>query len=57
MVLSMMGSIWYLDNRAYFHMTGNKELFNDLEEKDLQMHIKMGDDERYSSTGLGKFTF
>ena len=39
-----MGSVWYLDNGASFHMTGDKELFIDLEKKDIQMHIEMGDD-------------
>eukprot|EP00253_Pinus_taeda_P001491 PITA_01491 len=29
----------------------------DLEAKDLHMHIKMGDDEKYSATGLGTITF
>ena len=43
-VSSVMGSVWYLDSGASFHMTGDKETFSDLEEKDLQMHIKMGDD-------------
>ena len=43
MVSSMMDSVWYLEDKA---------LFTDLEEKDLQMHIDMGDDERYSSTRL-----
>ena len=38
-------------------MTSNKELFNILEEKDLQMHIKMGDDRRYIATGIGTVTF
>lgn len=38
-------------------MTGNKELFSDLEEKDLQMRIKMGDDGGYSATRLGTITF
>jgi len=56
MVSSMMGSVWYLDSGASFHMTGDKELFNDLEEKDLQMHIEMGDDENYSITELGMIT-
>ena len=41
-----MGSVWYLDSGASFHMTGDKELFSDLEKKDLQMHIEMGDDGR-----------
>ena len=35
MVSSAMGSVWYLDNGASFHMMGDKELFSRLEEKDL----------------------
>ena len=38
LVSSAMGSVWYLDSGASFHMTGDKELFSDLAEKDLQMH-------------------
>ena len=57
MVSLMKGSVWYLDSGASFHMTGDKEFFNELEEKDLQMHIEMGEDGRYSATGLGTFTF
>ena len=51
LVSSAMGSVWYLDSSASFHMTGDKELFNDLEEKDLQMYIKMG------ATDIGTITF
>lgn len=43
-VSSVMGSLWYLDNGASLHMTGDKELLSELEEKYLKMHIKMGDD-------------
>ena len=57
MVSTVIGSMWYLDSGASFHMTGNKEFFSSLEEKDLQMHIEMGDDERYSTTGIGTITF
>eukprot|EP00253_Pinus_taeda_P007721 PITA_07721 len=57
MVLSMLGSVWYLDSGASFHMTDDKELFNDLEEKYLHMHIKMGDNGKYSVTGLGSIDF
>ena len=32
-------------------MIGNKELFNNLEEKDLQLNINLGDDGRYSTKG------
>ena len=57
MVSSVMGSVWYLDSGAYFHNTGDKEPFSSLEEKDLQMHIEMGDDGRYSATEIGTITF
>jgi len=32
---SAIGSLWDLDSGASFHMTGVKELFSSLEEKDL----------------------
>ena len=35
----------------------SSDLFSDLEEKDLQMHIEMGDDGRYSATSIGTITF
>ena len=57
MVSSELGSVWYLDSGTSFHMTGDKELFSDLEEKYLQMHIKMGDDGSYSDTRIGTITF
>jgi hypothetical protein len=41
---SALGSVWYLDSGVSFHMTGDKEIFNDLEERDLKMHTEMGDD-------------
>ena len=33
---NVMGFMWYLDISALFHITGNRDLFNDLEEKALQ---------------------
>ena len=43
-----MGSVWFLESGASFHMNGDKDLFADLDEKDLGVHIEMGDDGRYS---------
>jgi hypothetical protein len=57
MVSSALGSVWYLDSGASFHMTGDKEIFSDLEERDLKMHIEIGDDGRYSATSIGTITF
>jgi hypothetical protein len=54
---SALGSVWYLDSGASFHMSGDKEIFNDLEERDLKMHIDMGDDGRYNATDIGTITF
>jgi hypothetical protein len=54
---SASGSVWYLDSGASFHMMGDKESFIDLEEKDLKMHIEMGNDGKYSATGIGTITF
>ena len=57
LVSSVMGSVWFLDSGASFHMTGDRDLFSDLEDKDLGVHIKMGDDGRYSATGIGTISF
>ena len=57
LVSSVMGSMWFLDSGASFHMTRDKDLFSDLDEKDLGVHIEMGDDGRYSATGIGTISF
>ena len=57
MVSSMMGCVWYLESGASFHMIDDKSLFSTLEEKDLKMHIEMGDDERYSVSRVGTVDF
>jgi len=38
-------------------MTGDRELFSELEEKYLKMHIEMGDDDNYSVTGVATIIF
>ena len=52
-----MQSVWFLDSGVSFHMTGEKDLFSDLNEKDLRVHIEMGDDGRYSATSIGTISF
>jgi len=57
MVSSMVGSGWFLGSGASFHMTSDKILFSTLEEKDLQILIAMGNDEKYSVSGVGTVIF
>ena len=57
LVSSVARSVWFLGSGASFHMTGDQDLFSDLEEKDLGVHIEMGDDGRYSATGIGTISF
>eukprot|EP00253_Pinus_taeda_P016348 PITA_16348 len=57
MVSLMMGCGWLLDSGASFHMTGDKSLFSTLEEKYLKILIEMGNDEKYSVSGVGRVTF
>lgn len=52
-----MEIMWYLDSDVTFHMTGNRDLFSDLEEKYLKHNIEFGDDERYSATDINTITF
>eukprot|EP00253_Pinus_taeda_P021397 PITA_21397 len=57
MVSSMVGCVWYLDSGVSFHMLGDKNIFSTLEEKDLQMQIKMGNAGKYHVSGEGMVVF
>eukprot|EP00253_Pinus_taeda_P028365 PITA_28365 len=57
LVSSVMGLVWFLDSGAPFDMTRDRDLFSDLEDKDLGVHIEMGDDGGYSATGIGTISF
>eukprot|EP00253_Pinus_taeda_P021784 PITA_21784 len=51
------GILRRIESGASFHMIGDKKLFSALEDKDLKMHIEMGDNERYSVLGVGMVAF
>ena len=57
MANTIMGSMWYLESGASFHMMGNIDLFSYFEEKYLKQSIEFGDDDRYRATGIGTITF
>ena len=57
MVSSMMGCGWFLDSGASFPMTSDDIFFSTLEDKDLKILIEMGNDEKYSVSGVGTISF
>eukprot|EP00253_Pinus_taeda_P030288 PITA_30288 len=48
---------WYIDSGASFHMTKNREYFNQLEEKEILVHIELGDNGKYTTMGVGIVSF
>lgn len=50
-------SAWYLDSGASRRMTKAWELFSSLMEKDLGIHVVLGDDAKYSVKGEGTIKF
>lgn len=52
MANSVGSNTWHIDSGASFHMTRNREYFIQLEEKDLQMNIELGDDGKLLPRGL-----
>ena len=42
-VSSALGSGWYFDSGASFHMTRDVNIFSELVEKDLQLHVELGE--------------
>jgi len=41
MAISIGSNTWYIDSRASFHMTENREYFSQLKEKDMQFQIEL----------------
>ena len=55
---STTGSIiWYIDTGASSHMTGQKRLFRDLQERGTRIHVELGDDAQYQAQGVGTVSF
>ena len=57
MVSYIVGCVWYLDSGVSFHISGDNNIFSTLEEKDIRMRIKMGDDGKYRVSGEGTIVF
>jgi hypothetical protein len=50
-------SAWYLDSGASHQMTKAREIFSSLMEKDLEVHVELGDDSKYVVKGEGIVLF
>lgn len=49
-------NMWYLDNGASNHMTGNLEFFSDIDRR-ITGKVRFGDDSRIDITGKGSIVF
>lgn len=54
---SMSSGSWYIDKGASCHMTGVREIFTSLVERDMDLDIDLGDNAKYSEVGLGTIAF
>jgi hypothetical protein len=50
-------SAWYFDSGSSHHMTKEHEIFNSLTERDLEVHVELGDDSKYVVKGEGTIMF
>jgi hypothetical protein len=49
--------VWYIDSGVSSHMTGHKNYFNSLSEKEFGFEILLGDDYAYHPKGVGTVRF
>jgi hypothetical protein len=49
--------VWYVDSGASSHMTGMQEYFSSLQEEEMDLMIKMGNNAKCRATGHGAMTF
>jgi transposase InsO family protein len=57
MASSVTSTTWFIDSGASCHMTGNKNYFSQLTEKDMQFNIELGDNGKYQAQGIGVVKF
>lgn len=48
---------WYIDSGASRHMTGVKEFFSYLTDKDEELEVVLGDDSVVRAVGIGTVSF
>lgn len=53
----MTSGTWYIDSGASCHMTGVREIFTNLAERNMHLDIELGDNATYSTVGLGTIAF
>ena len=50
-------STWYINSGASSHMTGDRDMFSDMSETDLELEVVLGDDTVVSAVGRGTVRF
>ena len=48
---------WYIDSGASAHMTGVREVFSEIFERDINVEVELGDDMVVKAVGRGKVAF
>ena len=54
---STTSSTWYIDSGASSHMTGDRDMFTEMFESELEMEVVLGDDTVVRVVGRGTARF
>lgn len=54
---SMTTGVWYRDSGTSCHMTRVHEFFTRLRDKDIDLHVEMGNDAKYKAADRGVVAF
>ena len=49
--------VWYIDREASAHMSGVREVFSEITERDIDVEVELGDDRVVRAVGRGTVAF